>query len=144
MSFHADLLVQLEADAATALAFGAAQVYSGRRAQKVQNVAGEVWIEPVEVRSAVRGGGSQDQGHEYRVHVRVRGKQEGNLTGAIQQAAVKAHLETLRRRWDGARTLNAGVLAELIALQVEEDRPDALPDDLEALDGSLRLVAWER
>ena len=143
MSFHDDLVLQLRADVASALRLPAAAVYGGRQPQKVTRTGLEVWIRPQETEPHGRGGGDQVKVHPYEVHVRLKARREQSQTGVDQLDEVRAALELLRARYDGARPF-AAALPDLLAVQVEEGSVDEDPDEDDLLDGTLILRFLER
>jgi len=143
VSFHDDLVLQLRADVARALSLPAAAVYVGRQPQKVTRTGLEVWLRPLETEPHGRGGGDQVKVHPYEVHVRLKARREQSQTGADQLDRVRAALEVLRERYDGARPFAAAV-PDLIAVHAEEGSVDEDPDDDDLLDGTLVLRVLER
>lgn len=143
MSFHDDLLLQLRADLARALAIPAAAIYAGREPQKVTRQGLEVWIHPLQSEQHGRGGGDQVKVHPYEVHVRLKARREGDQTGAAQLDLVRQLLAALRERYDGTRPF-AAALPALIALQAEEASLDDDVGDDDLLDGALLLRVLER
>ncbi|HBP17411.1 MAG TPA: hypothetical protein DEA08_06425 [Planctomycetes bacterium] len=143
MSFHDDFVLQLRADLAQALQLPAAAVYAGRQPQKVTRTGLEVWVRPLEVEPHGRGGGDQVKVRPYEVHVRLKERREQSQTGAEQLDRVRAALDLLGGRYDGARPF-APALPDLLALQVEEGSVDHDAGEDDVLEGTLVLRALER
>ncbi len=138
MSFHADFTTELRKDLATALGLPADAVYLGRQSRKVTRQGLEVWIRP---------GGTEPVSrdltfHTYDLHVRLKTKREGDLTGAEQLEVIRTALDGLRERLDGRRPFAAKVPA-LIATQADEQSADEDEDDQDVLTAVLRVRALE-
>ena len=75
--------------------------------------------------------------------MRLKARREQSHTGVDQLDEVRAVLELLRARYDGARPF-AAALPDLLAVQVEEGSVDEDPDEDDLLDGTLILRVLER
>lgn len=138
MSFHAEFTTELRKDLATALGLPTDAVYVGRQPRKVARQGFEVWIRP---------GGTEPVGrgltfHTYDVHVRLKTKREGDLTGAEQLEVVRDALDGLRERLDGLRPF-AKKVPSLVATQADEQSADEDEDDQDVLTAVLRVRALE-
>lgn len=138
MSFHDDFTLQLRADVANALGLPAAAVYVGRDPQKVTRQGLEVWVQPAGTEAVGRG----LTFHVFDLHVRLKTKREGDLTGAQQLEVVREAVADLRLRLDGTRPF-ARALPTLVAVQVDETDADHDPEDQDLLDAALRVKALE-
>ncbi len=138
MTFFADFLQELTADVGRALQLQPTAIYLGREPQKVQRQGFEVWVKPeaVETQAATRL-------HTLDLHVRLRARREGNLSGGVQLGSVLDAIARLRDRYDGLRPFSQTVPA-LVALEAEAGPLDTDPEDADVLDGALRLKALER
>ena len=138
MSFNDEFMTELSSDLASALGLPADAVYVGRQPRKVTRQGLEVWIRP---------GGTEPVGrgltfHTYDVHLRLKTKREGDLTGADQLEVIRAALDGLRERLDGRRPF-AQKVPTLIATQADEQSADEDEDDQDVLTAVLRVRALE-
>lgn len=137
MSFFVELVKALSADVAAALSIDPAAVYLGRDPQKVTRTGLEVWIRPVDVEASGRA-----RLHVLELHLRLKARREGNLTGGRQLELVLTGLDALCARFDGRRPF-AQALPALIATDAEHGALDHDAEDQDVLDGTLRLRVLE-
>ncbi len=140
MSFHSTLTgaTVWPADLVTAgVVTAAPAVYTGRTRQVVTRTDSEVWLERLPAESA--GTGLQRlERVSYLVHVieglALRG---GAQAGKEQLDALEAKLETIRRRYDGARPFT-GDLPEIVHARAEEADLDVDPEG--NIEGTVRVT----
>lgn len=137
MSFFADFSAALVADLSALLRLPTGVVYVGRAPQRVTPQGLEVWIQPLDVEAHATG-----NLHAFDLHLRLRSRRDGALTGGEQLARLRREVERVRLRYDGTRPFTRTVPA-LVATQVEDAVVDAEPEDADLLEIALRLKALE-
>lgn len=142
MSFHADLTAAVwPADLVVAgIVIAAGRVYTGRKKQKVTHTDREVWLEDLEDESD--GAGFQGLSrYAYMVHVIIGDKVGGSAgTFDAQKTALKAYLETIRKRYHGTLPF-AGSVGTIVAQEAQIGSVDVDPESSQ-LEGTVRVVFY--
>lgn len=146
MSTHTSLEAALKTDLVSAgVVTAEAQVYSGRRPQKVTRSDGEVWVERLPTEQIGRGLHRVTR-HPYLIHVIGRPSNAGPAgTGEAQLETVEAKAETLVDRYDGTlpSEISDALSGTLVGVLAREESADEDPDDAKRHSFSIRVEITE-
>lgn len=140
MSLHSDIVTSglLAAELVTAGAVTlAAQVYTGRRPQKITRTDGEVWVEKLPIEEI--GTGLQGRAlHPYLLHVFAGPFNSGPAgAGDAQLATVEATLETISSAFSGKSLFTAN--PEVISHSAAVESIDSDPEEDRVVEGTIRV-----